>query len=225
MTAQLFFNFVDDFALTDDSAGWIKGERYMGEQKDQQATSGHGKLPFITSDAHIAEILEAHRDRSPEQGVHGGYLNHCLRMLNVCLAVSQDEPDRLEKLQIALAFHDLTLFPDGTLDYLGSSSALARDYLAAQGKEAWGDQIEAMICHHHKIRPYRGDHANLTEAMRKADWIDVSFRLLNFGLDRRWLRELHRALPLYSFYPRRIMPVILSYMLRHPRKPLPNFRW
>ena len=81
-----------------------------------------------------------------------------------------------------------------------------------------------MIRMHHKISPYRGKYANLVEAVRKADWIDVSLGLFKFGLPARWLRELHQRLPLYTFYPRTLFPLIARYMLRHPLRPLPNFR-
>lgn len=116
------------------------------------------------------------------------------------------------------------MFPSRTLDYLESSSVLARRYLDEIGREDWSEQITCMISYHHKITAYRGKYANLVEAFRKADWIDVSFGLRKFGLPPQWLQSLHEQLPLYTFYPRTLLPLIGGYMLRHPFRPLPNFR-
>jgi len=178
---------------------------------------------FILKNEKISALLEPHRGDFPKDSDFLGYQNHCLRMLNVCLALSEDEPDRLEKLEIALAFHDLTIFPHKTLDYLGSATVLAREYLATTDKAKWGEEIGLMIKNHHKVKKYAGPNANLVEAFRKADWVDVSFGALRFGLERSWVRALHRALPVYTF-PRTMVPVICKYMITHLTNPLPNFK-
>lgn len=180
---------------------------------------------IITESSLLEELIAPYKDSFPRQSDFLGYRGHCLRMLNIILRVSQDEPDRRQKTEIALAFHDITVFPARTLDYLDDSSALARDYLASIGKTDWAEQVTLMITQHHKITPYRGRHANLVEAMRKADWVDVGFALFKFGIDRAWLRQMRAALPVYTFYPRTLFPVIGAYILKHPLKPLPNFRW
>ncbi len=171
----------------------------------------------------IESLLEGFESRFPSRSDFQGYVNHCLRMLNVALALCEDEPDRREKIEIALAFHDLTIFPDRTLDYLESSAELARQHLAAIGRHEWSEEITLMIAKHHKIGAYTGKSANLVEAFRKADWLDVTYGLRRYGLPRRWVRSLYRALPLCRF-PRTVFGLIPIYMVRHPRNPLPNFR-
>lgn len=54
-----------------------------------------------------------------------------------------------QKLQIALAFHDLGLFTDNTVDYLPPSMTLADEYHTKQAK--FRDEILLMIEQHHKI--------------------------------------------------------------------------
>lgn len=179
----------------------------------------------ITSSAVIDTLIGPHAKAFPTASDFSGYRNHCLRMLNVVLYLSDDEPDRRHKVEIATAFHDLTLFPDGTLHYLPGAVQLAREHLQQIDRLDWLEPIRLMIENHHKVRAYRGPFANLVEPFRRADWIDVSFRAFAFGIDRRWLRRLHQALPLHGFYPRTLVPVIARYVLRHPRDPLPNFRW
>lgn len=180
---------------------------------------------LITDSPRLDALIAPYAHTFPRHSDFLGYRNHCLRMLNEILYLSADEPDRREIAEIALAFHDITVFPARTLDYLTSSADLAAAHLRSIGREDWIVPVGLMIQMHHKIRPYRGPYENLVEAMRKADWMDVSFGLLRFGVDQQWLRALRRALPLYSFYPRALFPVIGSYMLRHPVNPLPNFRW
>ena len=179
---------------------------------------------IIVSSTRLEALISPFAETFPRKTDFVGYQNHCLRMLNVVLSLSEDEPDRREKLEIALAFHDITVFPERTLDYLESSSALARRHLEEIGHSEWTEQITLMIGMHHKITPYRGKYVNLVEAFRKADWIDVSLGLLKFGLSAQWIRELHQRLPLHTFYPRTLFPLIGGYMLRHPLRPLPNFR-
>jgi hypothetical protein len=179
----------------------------------------------ILQSPRLRGLIEPYAHCFPRASDFEGYHHHCLRMLNVVMRLSRDEPDRREKVEIALAFHDLSLFPDQTLDYLDASVARAEQHLRDIGRESWSEAVALMIRMHHKLRPYRGPHANLVEAVRKADWVDVSFGLLCFGLERAWLRRLHAALPLYSFYPRTLVPLIARYIARHPRRPLPNFRW
>lgn len=180
--------------------------------------------PILASPT-LDALLAPHAATFPRHTDFQGYRNHCLRMLNVVLRLSNDEPDRREKVEVALAFHDLALFPDRTLAYLDGATALAESHLHGVGRADWIEPVTLMIRNHHKVRRYAGPHANLVEPFRAADWIDVSFGMLNFGIDRAWLRALHAQLPLQSFYPRTLMPVIAAYMMRHPRRPLPNFRW
>ena len=47
-----------------------------------------------------------------------------------------------------------------------------------------------MIRNHHRMRGYTGPHTPLVEACRKADWIDVSFAKLRFGIPRRTIVEV-----------------------------------
>ena len=65
----------------------------------------------------------------------------------------------------------------GVAEFLGTASELARDYLTAMGRPEWEPEMRLMIHNHHKVRPYTGAYAPMVDAMRKADWIDVTFRM------------------------------------------------
>ncbi|MEM6474489.1 MAG: HD domain-containing protein [Planctomycetota bacterium] len=179
---------------------------------------------FTIEDETVSAILAPYRDVFPADSDYEGYRNHCLRMMNVVLKLSDDAPNRLEKLRIAVAFHDLSVFPKRTLDYLDDSSELAAEYLNSIDRPEWEEEISSMINNHHKLTRYRGEFENLVEPFRKADWIDVTLGHVRFGLERDWVVGLHKALPLYTFYPRTMLKVIFGYVLRNPLAPLPNFK-
>jgi len=63
------------------------------------------------------------------------------------------------------------------------------------------------------------------EATRKADWIDVSFCALRFGLPRKYDRGVAAAFQLDGFYPRPAWPMVARYAAHDLRRPIPNLRW
>jgi hypothetical protein len=146
-------------------------------------------------------------------------------MLNIGRYLVPDEPDRDDRLAVMAAFHDLPFFLDGDLDYLGRASDWARDWLVATGRAAWEPEIRLMIHHHHKVRPYTGPSARMVEAMRKADWIDVTFTKVRFGIDRAFIRDVRAAFPINEGYKGIALPAIARYAFSHLSRPLPMMRW
>src|SRR5688572_31360781 len=137
---------------------------------------------IVTESKLIDDIMEPHQETL---GIwYQGARNHALRMLNFGRAFVPDEPHRDDRLAIMGAFHDLPVFIDGNLDYLGRASDWAKDYLVGIGRADWEPEMRLMIMNHHKIRTYTGPNAAMVEAMRRADWIDVTFTKKRFGLDR-----------------------------------------
>jgi hypothetical protein len=75
-------------------------------------------MPDIVHSFPLAEdILESHRDRAHgDDAGYDAYKAHVYRVVNFARALTPDQPDRDDKLVIAVAFHDLSAFE--TLDYL-----------------------------------------------------------------------------------------------------------
>ncbi|MDP3859705.1 MAG: hypothetical protein Q8Q73_18250 [Stagnimonas sp.] len=171
----------------------------------------------------LEELLQAH---APALGADfTAYRNHCYRVLNLAASLlATDDAETLEKLAIAVAFHDLGIWTDRTFDYLPPSEQRAQVWLAQAGLERWSEEITLMIREHHKLRRYRTEPSVLVEAMRKADWADVSLGLLRFGLPRAYLRELSAAFPNAGFH-RRLVQLSLRRLLSHPWSPLPMLRF
>lgn len=153
-----------------------------------------------------------------------GYRHHAYRVANFCWYLHPGSDDELEKLCIAVAFHDLGIWTAGTFDYLPPSRALAREHLRAVGRPDWQDEVDAMIDHHHRLRRMPPEAHASVEMFRRADWIDVSRGLRRFGLPRASVREVMRAFPNAGFH-RRLAMLTLQRLRRHPLDPLPMMRW
>jgi hypothetical protein len=150
-----------------------------------------------------------------------GYRNHVYRIVNLCVAmVGQHE---LEKIAVAAVFHDLGIWTNRTFDYIAPSIALAHDYLVAHAREDWTVEIETMLENHHKITRSTADPGSLIEAFRRADWIDVTRGLRNFGIPRPFVARLFATWPDAGFHWR-LVTLTLDRFRSHPLTPLPMVR-
>jgi hypothetical protein len=175
----------------------------------------------LTEIVTVEEVLHAHADVIGADFV--GYRNHAYRVANLCLALSRDQPNRVEKIAIAAAFHDIGIWTAGTFDYLQPSIAEATAYLARAGRDGWTTEISAMIREHHKISRYRSESASLVEPFRRADWTDVTMGLTAFGSSRTLVRHLFSAWPSAGFH-KRLVQLSLERWRTHPLSPLPMIR-
>ena len=85
--------------------------------------------------------------------------------------------------------------------------------------------MRLMIEYHHKITAYKGQGREWVEPIRRADWCDVSFATMRFGLPKGFVDEVRAAFPLAPFYPGLVYRVSFKWMLRHPLNPMPILRW
>jgi hypothetical protein len=174
----------------------------------------------------IDELLEARRNLFGEQqDVYVGYRNHAYHILNFARQWRETSPEGDEKLAISAVFHDIAAWPEGNLDYLRPSADQAEAYLDEIGRGAWKPEMRLMVEMHHKITAYRGEHQGWVEPIRRADWCDVSFALMRFGLPKSFVEEVRREFPLGAFYPAHVFKVTGKWMLRHPLNPTPILRW
>lgn len=181
-----------------------------------------GTAEIVTEHPLIEEILGPHR--AAMGACYAGYRNHAYRMLHYVHSLTMPQPRRDERVAIASAFHDLPAVLDWDLDYTTRAADLADRYLSAAGLADWSGEVRAMIENHHKVTRYRDPGGALVEAVRKADWIDVSLGRLRFGLPPAYVREVEAAFPVAGLL-RLALPRIAGYAVRHPRRPLPFMRW
>jgi len=168
----------------------------------------------------LDEILDQHKNSIATD--FAAYHNHCYRVLNFCLALCGDVGE-LEKISIAVAFHDLAIWTNKSFDYLSPSRALARAYLEKNALLHWQDEIEMMIEQHHKITPYKHHSTWLVESFRQADWIDVSVGRIRFGLAPSYINEIRSQFANAGFH-KRLMALTLQQMKKNPFKALPMMR-
>lgn len=174
----------------------------------------------VTELPQLDDILAQH---GPQLGGDfAGYRNHCYRVANYCIALAPTESR--ETIGVAAAFHDLGIWTDGTFDYLEPSRQRARQWLQSRDCRLLGGPIEAMICQHHKIRPYRGDEGPLVEVFRRADWVDVSRGMFSAGLPRKFLTEVFARFPNAGFH-RALFRFTCRQFIQRPLRPLPMMRW
>ncbi len=150
------------------------------------------------------------------------YHNHCYRVLNYFSAFHPEATtEDLDKVAVALAYHDLGIWTHHTLDYLDPSAELARIWLAEHGHEDWSHDVAVMIAQHHKVRSYRPNA--LADAFRKADWTDFTQGARRFGLAYADVRQVQKGFPNAGFHAR-LAQLGVRRMLTDPLHPLPMFR-
>lgn len=177
---------------------------------------------MLTALPTLDALLAAHAVQLGDDAM--GYRHHAYRVANFYWQLSPGDAEMLEKLSIAVAFHDLGIWTARTFDYLPPSRVLARDHLRTIGRPEWRTDVDAMIDHHHRIRRMPPSTQASVETFRRADWIDVSNGVLRFGLPRAVVREVRRTFPDAGFH-RRLLQLTLRRFRRHPLSPLPMMRW
>lgn len=185
-------------------------------------------LPIIHKYPLIDELLDARRSvfgGAEDEPVFIGYRNHVYHMLNFARQWVNDCPEREEKIAIAAVFHDIAAWPGGNLAYLSPSADQADTYLDHIGRSDWKPEMRLMIEMHHKITAYKGQGREWVEPIRRADWCDVSFATMRFGLPKAFVEEVRAAFPLDPFYPSHVYKATFKWMLRHPLNPIPIMRW
>ena len=187
---------------------------------------GHSTGPSVAAVVRhplIDEILDARREyaRGDTAGFEG-YRNHAHRVYNFARSIASTSPEDDEKTAIAAAFHDLFVF-DG-LDYIEPSIEAAGRYLRETGRAEWDREVALMIAFHHRVRPYRGEHARLVEPFRRADWNDFTMGLIKAGIPRDVRKAVAAELPVGDFIPKALARLTVGWLPRHPLRPAPVFR-
>lgn len=176
----------------------------------------------------IEEILGAYREQI---GVdYQGYKNHVYRMVHFCFWLcEQDEgvildDDNRQKILTAACFHDLGIWPEGTVDYLPPSIALLDHYLEQKGLQDWSEEITLMIDLHHKLRKVRNLKYPLVELFRRADMVDFLLGTVKWGVPENYIREVKAAFPNAGFH-KRLGQLAWKQLLKHPLNPAPMMKW
>ncbi|WP_051637570.1 hypothetical protein [Rhodococcus sp. UNC363MFTsu5.1] len=151
------------------------------------------------------------------------YRHHVERVLRLCTTLAGGELPDPVAFGVAAVYHDLGIWSDGTFDYLDPSATRAVGWLREHGHADKTELVTTLIQQHHKVTS-AGAARDAVEIFRRADWIDVTLGLRNFGVPRGHYRELLREFPDAGFH-RRLLELGGKRALTKPWSPLPMFRW
>ncbi len=149
------------------------------------------------------------------------YKNHVYRVFLNCILIDGEKANE-EKYAIAAVFHDIGIWTNNTIDYLKPSIEQAKSYLSEVEKHGWIDEISLMIYWHHKTGRYTGEYVKTVESFRRADYIDVTLGLFNYGFDKKTISENREKFPNAGFHLFLIKRITKNFF-RHPLNPLPMF--
>lgn len=137
-------------------------------------------------------------------GADGPLERHGVRVFLIAERLAAErgvEIDR-EVVLVAALLHDIGLYEGASRGgvYVTDGAEFTADLLHPYG---W-DEARLQLCfdaieRHHELRP-QWDRGEEVELLRRADLVDVSAGLVDFGLPRRELRGLFLEVPRNGFY-------------------------
>ena len=117
---------------------------------------------------------------------------HCLRQFAIAERLAGDSEFDRELLLCACWLHDIGLYTDSGDPYVTEGARLAARVLEPFGWPPERLQRCMDACEQHHAPRSRMAMGLEVELVRRSDLVDVTAGLVNFGLDRRWLRNLFR---------------------------------
>ena len=148
-------------------------------------------------------------------GAHGPMERHCLRQFAIAERLAGDREFDRELLLCACWLHDLGLYTDSHDPYVTEGARLAARVLEPFDWPPERLQRCMDACEQHHAPRSRMALGLEVELVRRADLVDVTAGLVNFGLDRAWLRELFREVPRDGLY-RLIGSAVLNELRHRP---------
>jgi hypothetical protein len=158
---------------------------------------------------------------------HAAYRNHCQRVYNYSLYLMRERPENpemLKNLAIALVFHDIGIWTANTVDYLDPSCQEAVKYCQ---KERFSEKSISEICEiiqkHHQLLQGSLPDNSLTEIVRRADLVDVSWGFVKHGLPPSVIKEVQTSYPNKGFHLT-LLRLFVGRLFSHPLNPAPMMR-
>jgi hypothetical protein len=148
-------------------------------------------------------------------GSDGPMERHCLRQFTIAERLAGDRAFDRELLLCACWLHDVGLFVHGHDPYVTEGARLAARVLEPFGWPRERLQRCMDACEQHHAPRSRIAMGLEVELVRQADLVDVTAGLVNFGLDRGWLRDLFREVPRAGLW-RLIASAVLSELRHRP---------
>lgn len=184
-----FFHFF--LALSIAFAGWY----LRVNQRDPRLLDD---IQMITHSENVENLLSKYKDVIGSD--FEGYRGHIYRVLSYSMHFLDGKKDFLPVIEASLVYHDIGLWTSKVLTYLEPSSDLARSDLKDVFSEEELQLLHDCIYWHHKITPFLGPHADIVNAVRKADWIDATQGVVHQGMPATCIQRAYEAVPEAGFY-------------------------
>lgn len=157
-------------------------------------------IEIITSSTTVERYLVPFKEQLGHD--YDGYRNHVYRTLSYALHhLGGTHAAKRKQIEEALVYHDLGLWTDDDLAYLEPSWARAERDLRSKLSEEDLQLVRDIIRYHHKFTPFsRGKHADVVDAVRKADWCDSTHGLVSKGMSSDNIAKAFAELPERGFY-------------------------
>ena len=182
-----------------------------------RAFCGVARLAVINADALSATLaaraaLETLRAAA---GADSPMERHCLRQFAIAERLAGDREFDRELLLCACWLHDVGLYTHSRDPYVTEGARVAARVLEPF---AWPpERLQRCMnaCEQHHAPRSRMAMGLEVELVRRSDLVDVTAGLVNFGLDRGWLRDLFREVPREGLW-RLIAAAVLSELCHRP---------
>ncbi|WP_372787958.1 hypothetical protein [Paraconexibacter sp.] len=142
---------------------------------------------------------------------------HCHRQFLICERLAGERAYDREVVLVACWLHDAGLWTASKDPYVTEGARLVQQVVAPFG---W-PQERLQLCmdaaeQHHAPRSVERLGPEV-ELLRRSDLVDVSRGLVNFGIERAWLRELFRQIPRTGIWRHMLGPATVQELRHRPR--------
>lgn len=171
-------------------------------------------LTFLTADELCTTPAElaALRTLRALAGTDSAMERHCHRQFLIAERLAGGRRYDRELVLCACWLHDAGVYVDSSAPYVTEGGLLAARVVEPFGWEPERRQRLHDACEQHHAPRSRIKFGLEVELLRQSDLVDVSGGLVNFGIDRGWLKALFREVPRSGFVP--VLARIAAHELR-----------
>lgn len=169
-------------------------------------------------DKEIKRILKNYKEYLKDD--FEAYVNHCTRVYIYSKTLLLEKSNY--KLLVCAAFHDLDIWVNNDMNYLGRSASMAIEFAKNNKLQFLSDELKYIIENHHRVNRIN-DHIE-AEAFRKADLIDLTNGYIKFNLPKSIIQDTEHQYPRLNF-SRIILKKAINYACKNPKKPFPILKW
>lgn len=172
---------------------WINGARHL-QRKTIKVITEREEVDFPL------KFYEKIINHTLGPSDYQAYRGHIYRVLSYTIHFLDGDETHINVIGPALVYHDIGLWTKKTLAYLEPGIELAfEDYGPALDNDD-NELMKNIIYYHHKLTPFKGPHADIINAVRKADWIDVTYGLVSQGMPRQAVVTVQGKIENHGFH-------------------------